>query len=225
MQRLVRRFRTTVGRKLIVATTGVALLGFLLAHLAGNLTLYQGSDALNAYAGWLQDHPLLWVARIGLLTVFIVHMAAALSLARENAGARPSPYATRSFLRAGLASRYIVVTGSLVLAFLLFHLAHFTFGWVGDSGAVASSAAPKDVYGMVVSAFQRPAIAAGYVVAMLVLGLHLHHGIEGFLRTLGIHHEYYESVARIATQSLVAILVIGNCSFPLLISLGLVAGD
>ena len=130
MHRLIRLFGTSIGRKLVVAVTGAMLLGFLFAHMLGNMALFQGPESLNAYAAWLQGHPLLIVMRAGLAIVFVIHVYAALQLARANRAARPTRYSYRQTFQTSWASRYMVITGLLVVVFIVGHLLHFTFGVV-----------------------------------------------------------------------------------------------
>lgn len=220
MRRLIRLLGTTIGRKLVVAGTGLALLGFVVVHMLGNMTVFQGADALNGYANWLHQHPLLWVARLGLLGVFGIHVVTAISLALENRGARPVGYARKASISATLSSRYIVFSGLLVLAFLVFHLGHFTFGWFGMEGPSVDAKGRADVYAMVTGAFSSTPFTAVYVAAMLLLGFHLHHGVKSVVQTLGINHESYNTLFRVAGRALVATIVAGNCSLPILIWLG-----
>lgn len=218
MNRLIRLFRTSIGRKLVVAVTGLLLIGFLIAHLLGNLAIVQGRDVMNAYAAWLQGHPLIWLARIALLAIFVVHVTTAVSLALENRGARPIRYRRHATLQAGPDSRYILLTGLAVLAFVVYHLLHFTFGVVDrDNAHLVDDAGRHDVYGMVVASFRNPWIVGSYVVAMGLLGAHLIHGAKSMFQTLGINHESYNGLIRIGTTALVAGLILGNVAIPLLV--------
>ncbi|MDJ0785660.1 MAG: succinate dehydrogenase cytochrome b subunit [Myxococcota bacterium] len=223
MNRLIRLFGTSIGRKLVMAVTGVLLIGFLISHMLGNMTVFQGQESMNYYAAWLKKHPFLWVARAGLLTIFGLHVVTAISLAIENNAARPEGYRKKSAVAATLSSRYIVVSGLLVLAFLIYHLAHFTFGWVQpDLYHFVDEKARHDVYRMVVLGFQNPIVTGSYVAAMLLLGFHLHHGARSLVQTIGLNHESYNTLIRIGSNTLVAALVIGNCSIPLMILAGFV---
>lgn len=225
MNRLVRLFGTTIGRKLVMAGTGLALLGFVLVHMIGNLTIYQGSDTLNAYALWLKSNPLIWVARAGLLAVFGVHVVTAISLAVENRRARPTPYGRKERVAATLASTYIVASGLLLFAFIAFHLAHFTFGLVQPEHFHGVDGEGRhDVFAMVVGAFRNPLIAALYVVSTLILGFHLHHGVKSLVQTVGINHDSYNGLLGVAGQAAVLVIVVGNCSFPVLVLLGVIGG-
>lgn len=223
MHRLIRLFSTSIGRKLVLAVTGLMLLGFLLAHMLGNMSLFQGPQALNAYADWLQGHPLLWVMRGGLAFVFGIHVTVAIQLALENRRARSVGYAAGRVFRTSWASRYMVVSGSFVIFFVIYHLLHFTFGAVAaDNFGTADAQGRHDVYAMVVSSFRNPWVCVSYVIAMNLVGLHLFHGARSLFQTVGINHESYNGGIRIVNLALIAIFVIGNCSIPILVYSGLV---
>ena len=217
---------TSIGRKLLIALTGIALIGFLIAHLLGNLLVFQGRDALNAYAAWLKSNPLLWVARAGLLAVFGLHVGLAVQLARENRAARPARYARGLAVRGTRrASRYMLVTGLMVFAFVVFHLLHFTLGVVEPaSHALTDAQGRHDVYGMVVRGFSVPWIVLAYAAAMALLGLHLHHGVLSVLQTLGVGNPTWAPLARTAASALVVALIGGNFAIPLLVFLGVPGG-
>ena len=224
INRLARLWGASVGRKLIAAATGIVMLGFLLGHLYGNMKVFQGPDAVNSYSAWLKGHPLLWVFRLGLLTVFTVHVYVTLTLARDNWAARPTRYQRWQPQSSTLASRYMVWSGLVVLAFVIYHLLHFTFGVIdSESARLAQTQQNLDVYAMVVRSFRNPWISASYVVSIVLLGIHLLHGTVSSLQTFGVHHESYESLKRVACVVLVAAIVAGFCSIPVLIYLGRVA--
>ena len=218
MNRLVRLLGSSVGRKLVTAATGVLLIVFLFGHLFGNLKVFQGQDALNSYAAWLQGHPLLWVMRAGLLSLFAAHVWLTLSLTRENRAARPVRYERYRPRASRFSSRYMALSGLLVLSFLVYHLLHFTFRVI-DSRHTRT----PDVYAAVVWSFQNPWIAGSYVVAMLLLGAHLWHGATAVFQSLGLRHESYQTLIRVLSAAAVATLVVGNCAIPLLIYAGRVA--
>ena len=226
VNRLYRLFGTSIGRKLVMAATGIALLGFLVAHMLGNLTLYQGPDAINAYAAYLQSHVLIWAARLGLLVIFVVHVVTGIALARENRAARPVAYGRKEPVASTFASRYIVVTGLFVLAFVVFHLAHFTFGWLQPEhyGAI-DDRGRHDVYRMVVGAFRSPLFAGVYIAAMGLLGFHLHHAVQSAIQTLGVNHQSYNALLAIVSRGVVALIVLGNWSFPILVLAGVVGAS
>lgn len=225
MGRILALLGSTVGRKVLMAVTGLLLFGFLLAHLFGNLYLLQGREALNAYAAWLQANPLLWPARIGLLGVFALHVWLGVSLARENRAARPRRYRDGLALPpSSAASRSMIWTGLMVLAFVAFHLAHFTFGAVlPDAHALVDDQGRHDVYGMVMAGFRNPWIVGTYVVAMLLLGVHLAHAAQSLLQTLGVRYEHGNHLVQNLSMAVVAGIILGNLTLPLSVFLGLLA--
>ncbi len=222
MTRLAGLMSTSIGQKLALAASGMALLGFLLVHMLGNLWIFQGRETMNAYAAWIQSHPLLWLARISLLGIFVLHTGLALKLAWQNHRSRPVRYAhRRDHEEATVLSRYIALTGLLVLSFVIYHLLHFTFGSVQPEHArLVDAAGRHDVYGMVVKSFQVPVIALSYLLAMAVLGLHLAHGLRSLIQTFGLHHESYVGGLRGAAWVLVAAIVMGNATIPVSVWLG-----
>ena len=223
MHRLLQLFGTSLGRKLVMAVTGMALIGFLIAHMLGNMAIYQGPNALNDYAAWLEGHPLLWAVRAILLVIFSTHVFTALSLAIENSGARPTAYRLRELVAATLSSRYIVVSGLLLFVFVIYHLLHFTFGLVQpEYFDLRDAAGDRDVFEMVVYGFQNVWISGSYVAAMLVLGFHLDHGAKRLFQTLGLNHESYNSLIQVAASGLILMLVLGNASIPILVLAGVI---
>jgi succinate dehydrogenase / fumarate reductase cytochrome b subunit len=237
MNVLLRPVRSSLGSKYVMALTGLGLIGFVVAHMAGNLLVFAGRDALNSYAEALKNHPgLLWTARVGLLAIFLVHVVLGLRLTRQNQAARPVPYAQEDTVQASWASRHMLLTGLLLLAFVVYHLAHFTFGVVAraevkeDGQTVAKGyldleekghdpARPKaerhDVYAMVVYGFRNTWISLSYLAAMVFLWLHLWHGASSWFQSLGINHPRYNGFIRGFGPVLATVLLVGNCSMPL----------
>jgi succinate dehydrogenase / fumarate reductase cytochrome b subunit len=224
-------WRSSIGGKAPMAVTGLLLFGFVVAHLLGNLQLLRGADAINNYAKMLHDlGPLLWVARIGLLVVFVLHVATAIRLSRANKAARPVAYAKGATMQATMASRSMVLSGLTVGAFLAYHLAHFTFGLVHgarDAKALEVAGAPwngHNVYAMVTASFGNPAVAAVYVAAQVVLFLHLSHGVQSLAQTLGFHHGRYTPMVRSLSVVLALAIAGGNAFLALSVLLGIVKG-
>lgn len=218
MFRLIRLFRTSIGRKLVVAATGTLLLGFLLAHMAGNLVILQGPDALNAYAAWMQGHPLLWGFRAFLLALFTIHILTAVRLARDNRAARPVRYRRRTGLKGLVPARFMLLSGILVLAFLIFHLLHLTARVAGpDLSGLVDHQGRIDVYAGVVASFSDPLLAGLYLGALLLLGLHLLHAVESLFQTFGFNHESYEALIRILAPAVTLLIVAGFATVPLLV--------
>jgi len=222
MARLLRLFRTSIGSKLVVAATGLLMVGFLFVHMIGNLKILQGPDALNDYAAWLQGHPLLWVFRVGLLGLFGLHVLTAVQLARENRRGRPERYRVTRHSRSTVFGRTMLVTGVLVLAFLVYHLLHLTLGAVGpDFSALPPDAQGRlDVYTRVVTSFGHTAVTGLYLVAMGLLGFHLTHAIASLFQTLGFNHESYEALIQVLSPVLAWAVALGFAAVPLLVRIG-----
>lgn len=210
-------FGSSVGKKVVMAATGVALFGFILGHLAGNLLVYKGPEALNAYAEGLRRLPaLLWGARIGLLVAVALHIWASTSLTLGNWNARPVGYRERENLASTYASRTMKWSGPILLLFVVYHLLHFTFGTVHPSFR------PADVYHNFVSGFQVPLVSAFYVLAMLSLGLHLYHGVWSMLQSVGLSHPRYNHLRHGFATLFAVVVVAGNISFPVAVLTGFI---
>lgn len=215
---------SSIVKKSIMAVTGLALCGFVLAHMAGNLQIFLGQDALNAYAAKLQHlGPFLWLMRIGLLVCFVAHIVTAALLTVENRHARPSPYLHQATVKATFASRTLPMTGLIVLGFLIYHLAHFTFKLTHPEHAHLSDALGRhDVYSMVVLSFREWPVSVAYVAAMVPLCLHLSHGAASLFQTLGLRHERYQPAIRCAARGFALLILAGNSSIPLAVLVGAV---
>jgi succinate dehydrogenase / fumarate reductase, cytochrome b subunit len=176
---------SSIGRKFLVAVTGLMMCGFLFAHLGGNLLIFAGSQALNEYAEGLRKFPaILNALRAGLIVAALAHIFFAVRLNMENKAARPVAYASKKFLRATFASKHMVLTGLLLLFYILFHLGHLTFRFVNNDFAHLG---PYQVYEMLQITFKNPAMVGIYCAASIVLGLHLSHGLTSLFQTLGLN--------------------------------------
>jgi succinate dehydrogenase / fumarate reductase cytochrome b subunit len=172
---------SSIGKKALMAVTGLIMVGFLIVHVLGNLQMFEGPLKINEYSAALRRlGPLLWLARGVLIVSVIVHIIAAYQLTRRKQVARPVGYADQEAQVSTFAARTIRWGGVLVLIFIVLHLLHFTFGTIHPAFD------HKDVYGNVVAAFQIWWVALLYLVAMVVVGLHLYHGTWSSLRTLGL---------------------------------------
>ena len=225
MGRLGRIYGTSIGSKATVAITGLLLFLFLLGHLSGNLLVFGGRDAINSYGEFLRSKPqLLWGARIGLLALLLVHVVTTVRLVLANSAARPVGYARNATVQATLASRYMIHTGIVVAAFIVYHLLHFTLHVVDTGGMrmeeLADGHTRFDVYGMLISGFSQPAVAISYVVAMVLLGFHLIHGLKSLFQTLGWTHPSINPLVAFLAPALTLLIVFGNCLIPLSILFG-----
>lgn len=234
---VARTLKSSIGAKWVMALTGIGLLLFVIAHMLGNLQVFAGRDKLNSYAEGLQHlGPLLWLARIGLLTIFVVHVVTALRVASANKAARPVPYATLEPQVTSYAARTMVMSGLIVLAFVAYHLAHFTFGWtnpvdfakhesvlrpVGVAGSLVS-VDRHDVFAMVVAGYRVWWISALYVIAQALLCLHISHGASSALQTLGVTHPALKCMKDKLGPAVAILIFLGNSSIPAAILFGLV---
>lgn len=226
MGRLARLSRTSLGKKLWMSLSGLLLVLFLVGHMAGNLKILQGPDALNEYAAWLQGHPLLWVFRAGLLGSFVLHVGLGIALARENRAARPQGYARIERQSAGVVERHMVLSGVLVLAFVIYHLLHLTVGAVDpvQAAALLDARGRPDVYARVVLGFANPWVSASYLLGLAVLGVHLQHAIRSVFQTLGASHESYQGIIHAVALVVPSLIFLGFASLPLLVLGGVVDG-
>jgi succinate dehydrogenase / fumarate reductase cytochrome b subunit len=215
---------STISSKYVVAITGLALTGFVLVHMLGNLLVFAGREPLNNYAHALKSNPgLLWTARIGLLVMFVVHIYVALQLKLKNIAARPTGYVYKHTEEASFASRTMVWSGLAIFFFVLYHLAHFTLG-LTDSGSfhLVDPKGNHDVYSMVIRGFQNPLVSGLYILAMIFLGLHMSHGVQSTIQSLGFSRRRFDRLVYRFGMALTLIVVIGNISMPLSILLGFI---
>ena len=218
-------YKSSLGSKYLMAVTGVMLYGFLVAHLLGNLLIFSGNpEDINNYAVALKELPygLLWIMRGGLVAIFLLHIRTAIKLTKANRQARPVPYAKPSTIQATFASRHMVLTGLLILAFVIYHLCHFTFLSVFDTGPHIDALGRADVYSMVIEGFRQPLVSISYLLAMVVLGLHLSHGMTSLFQSLGINHPRYDDLIKKIGPVFGWGLSVVNMSIPVSIWFGIV---
>jgi succinate dehydrogenase cytochrome b subunit len=220
MQRSLTLYDASIGKKAVVALTGVILFGFVIAHMLGNLQIFLGPEALNGYAHSLRQMPgLLWLARLVLLGAVAAHIVASLQLVRSAQAARPVAYARKNNIATNYAARSMKLSGPLLGAFILYHLAHFT--WPGVSmGSYPHD--PNDVYANVVNGFRVPWVVAIYLVAQGLLGAHLYHGAWSLFQTLGLSHPRYDHWRQWLPRGVALLVVLGNVTMSLAIFLGFV---
>lgn len=224
-------FKSSLGRKFIMAASGLTLFAFVIGHLLGNLQIFIGPEVLNRYAQFLKENiELVWGARIGLLVCVALHIWTAISLSADNKAARPIAYANATPPAASLASRTMVISGLIIFFFILYHLLHFTVQvqWVNGTGvdfhALKDAKGHHDVYSMVVVGFRHPLVALSYVVAVGLLCMHLSHGVGAMFQSLGLKSKAWSPVIDNAAKGLAVLLFLGYASIPLAVLMGIV-GD
>jgi len=211
--------RSSIGRKVVMATTGVILVGFVIAHMIGNLQVYIGPEAMNDYAVWLRQvlHGAgLWIARAVLLAAVILHIWAATSLTLSSRKARTVGYREQKWRESTYASRTMRWGGVIILLFVIYHILHMT------TGTVHPSFIEGDVYHNFIAGFKVVPVSLFYIVAMLALGLHLKHGVWSMFQTLGVSHPRYIRAAHVLAWIVALVVVVGNISFPLAVMAGIV---
>lgn len=214
--RVVKRLLTSsLGLKYVMAITGLMLVGFLVAHAAGNLLIFQGQDAINNYSlGLHKMGGLLWAARLGLLGAAVLHIYSAVALTLRNKAARPVAYAMKKHQAATYAARTMRWSGVIVLAYIVYHLAHFTWGKIDEVGYQVVKD-HHDVYNMVVRSFGDPKVAGTYIVAVLLTGWHLSHGIQSLFQSLGVLNTTWRPVARMGGTLLAWAIALAFVAVPL----------
>jgi len=214
---IARFWHSSVGKKAVMAATGLIMIAFLIVHALGNLQMFQGPLKINDYSAALHRlGPLLWLARGGLLVALILHVTAAYQLTRRSQLARSSGYAERAPQVSTFAARTIRWGGVLLLVFIVLHLLHFTFGTIHPAFD------RKDVYGNVVAAFQIWWVALLYLAAMIGLGLHLYHGTWSSIRTLGLTKPSADPLKRRVSAALAWVIYLGFSIIPIAVLAGLV---
>jgi succinate dehydrogenase / fumarate reductase cytochrome b subunit len=217
-------YRSSIGKKILMALSGLILFGYVVAHMLGNLNLYRGAEAINSYAHFLRhtgtplfgSHELLWAARIGLLVAVFVHILTAIQLAGENRAARPVPYIKQTRQASSYASRTMIWSGPLLAAFVIYHILHLT------TGSVHPSFRPDDVYSNLVNGFQVWYVSIFYIVAMLGLGYHMSHGVWSLFQSLGLNDTTSNRLIRRFALVITTLVVLVNISFPVSVMIGLV---
>ena len=217
-------YRSAVGKKAVMAVTGVILFGFVLVHMVGNLKVYFGPESFNEYAEALRTmfgpyvprEGALWAARLVLLAAVVFHIHAAYALTMMNREARPVGYQNRDFVKASYASRTMRWGGVIILVFVIYHLLHFT------TGQAHPDFIKSDPYHNFVSGFRVWWVSAFYILANLALGLHLFHGIWAMFSSLGVTHKRFENLRRGFATAFAVLITLGNISFPVMVLVGVI---
>lgn len=229
MQNSARLFRSSLGKKYVMAVSGVILLLFVIGHLVGNLQIFAHPDVINAYAHFLQNMgPGLWAVRLVLLAAVVAHIWAAVELTIENKRARPETYRADDTIQASYASRTMRISGFIVLAFLLFHLAHYTIQVVDTDyremyTTLEDGAEVHDVHGMMVKGFQNVWISLFYLVGVGLLSWHLRHGFASMFQSVGFRNAKVAGPLEKISIGLAVLYFLGNAAIPLAVLAGWVS--
>jgi succinate dehydrogenase / fumarate reductase cytochrome b subunit len=216
--------QSSVGRKIIMAVTGIVLVSFVCVHLLGNSSMFIGADAINAYAQKLHSlGPFVWVFRLVMLAAFAIHIVFGIQLTLENKAATPESNMQVKRLKTGFGAETMIVSGGVIFFFVIYHLLHFTvrvtnpeiYVPLGDQGMV-------DVYFMVVNGFKSALPVIAYVAGLFFLFLHVSHGFQSLFQTLGLSNDKSLPVMGMFSKLVGFVLLVGYVSIPLLIVAGLI---
>ena len=219
-------YQTSIGKKILMAVTGLILFGYVLLHMYGNLHIYEGRQYFNEYSEWLREmgYPLfshgvaLWIVRIILILSLIGHVWAAWQVTRQDWDGRPVRYGQKKMIAASYAARTMRWGGVILALFIVYHILHFTTGTLYLEGQFSRT----DVYGNVVNGFRNPIVSLVYIVAMIALGLHLYHGVWSMSQTLGWRNSVNNQLWRGFATVMAIVIAGGNISIPLAILAGII---
>ena len=223
VHRAVRFYEAPIGKKVVMAVTGVILFGYVVGHLLGNLQIYSADlDQLNRYAAFLHDPSrasLLWGVRIVLLLAVAIHIVASLQLWKLKRAARPIGYVKKDDVPSAYAARTMMWSGPIIAAFVVFHILHLTVGSVLPLQELGPN--QPNVRANVIAGFQHPAVAGFYVVAVLMLCLHLYHGLWSMFQSVGLSHPRYTPGLKRFAAICAILIAAGNISIPIAVMTGL----
>jgi succinate dehydrogenase / fumarate reductase, cytochrome b subunit len=213
LNRGLRFYDATIGKKVMMAVTGVILFGYVLGHMLGNLQIFAGRQMINDYAHFLHSHEgALWAARVVLLASVVLHIVASVQLWILNNKARPVAYVRKRDVPASYAARTMKWSGPIIAAFVIFHVLHLTTGDIVPlyQGAPDS----PDAYNNVITGFQHPAISIFYIVAVVLLSMHLYHGLWSMFQSMGVNHPRYTPRLKRFAAIFAVLIAVGYISIP-----------
>jgi succinate dehydrogenase / fumarate reductase, cytochrome b subunit len=223
IHRAVRFYDAPIGKKVVMAVTGVMLFGYVIAHLLGNLQIYSADHGqINRYAAFLHDPAnaaALWTARLVLLVAVVMHIVSSIQLWKLKRDARPIQYVKKVDVPTSYAARTMMWSGPIVAAFVIFHVLHLTVGAVLPLQELSEN--HPDVRTNVISGFMNPAVSGFYILAMILLCMHLYHGLWSMFQSLGFSHPRYTPMLQKGAALVAILIAIGNCSIPIAVMLGL----
>jgi succinate dehydrogenase / fumarate reductase cytochrome b subunit len=220
LNRSIGFYESSLGKKVVMAVTGVILFGYVLGHLIGNLQIYlPDTQQINDYAHFLHAHGvLLWAVRALLFASVILHITASVQLWRLKQKARPEAYVKKDDVPASYAARTMIWSGPIIAAFVIFHVLHLTVGGVLPLHTLPDG--DMDVRANVIGGFQNPAVAIFYIVAMALLCMHLYHGLWSMFQSLGVNHPRYTPIIKKFAAAFAWFVAIGNISIPVAVLTG-----
>lgn len=224
MNALIKLLTSSVGKKILMALTGIVLFAFVVVHMAGNLQIFAGPDVLNEYAEFLKKKAaVLWGFRLGMLAVVTIHIVVSVQLALSNAAARPEEYFKAKAYGASYASRTMIWSGLIILAFIIYHLLHFTVGAIDPSYMdLRDEAGRFDVYQMMIQGFSNPLVSFFYILSIGLLCFHLSHGVSALFMSLGIRNATWRRCIEITAIVVAFLIFLGYSSIPIAVMTGIV---
>ncbi|MFN4916174.1 MAG: succinate dehydrogenase cytochrome b subunit [Ignavibacteria bacterium] len=230
MSSLLQFLRSTVFTKIVMAITGLLIIGFLIGHMLGNLLMFAGPEKINAYALGLKNlGPLLWLVRFAMIAAFGLHIWSSIELASRNKLARPVQYDTKKSLKSTFASRTMLVSGLAILFFVIYHLLHYTFGiiqpntyYAGGYRMESTGEIVHNVYNMVVAGFQNPFIALSYIIALIFMSSHVSHATSSAFQTLGVMNPNIKKITSKIGPALAGLFLVGYLSIPIGVMIGVI---
>jgi succinate dehydrogenase / fumarate reductase cytochrome b subunit len=220
-------FKSSLGKKYVMAGSGFILFLFVIGHLVGNLQIFLGPEAINRYGHFLQSNPeLIWPARLGLLLMLVLHVWSAIKISAENKAARPTQYAVYRPVASTYASRTMLMSGLIVFAFIVYHLLHFTVQakYVNLTGkSFVDFVDPEkrhDIFKMMVVGFNNVWVSGFYVLGIALLCLHLSHGVSSMFQSIGWKNKAYTPVLNKGARALAVLIFVGYTSIPVSILVG-----
>jgi len=212
-------WQSTNGKKVIMAVTGAMMFAFVIGHMLGNLQMFEAPEHINAYGHFLHNlGELLWIERGIMLLAIVLHITVTVQLALRSKAARPVGYSRKEAINSSYASRTMYWSGPIVLAFIIFHLLHFTAGVLHPQTQFVAG----DVYGNVVSGFKVWWVSAWYIFAVSLLGVHLSHGIWSMFQSVGLAHKRHTNLLKVAAKAIAILIVLGYISIPISVYLGFI---
>ncbi len=222
IHRAARFWEAPIGKKVVMAITGLILFGYVIGHLLGNLQIYSADhQQINRYAAFLHNPANvipLWVIRAALLAAVILHIVSAVQLWLQNRAARPLSYKKKADVPTSYAARTMRWSGVIVGAFIVFHILHLTVGSVLPIREIAAN--EPDVRSNVITGFQNPLVAGFYILAMILLCMHLYHGLWSMFQSMGFSHPRYTPLLKKGAALVAILIAIGNISIPIAVLTG-----